>query len=149
MKIFLVVVFALTLVIGYASLSHGVDAVGLSIAATLVLGIAALALARIGRRSERPTTAAPPADLAEAWSRLFRGYDVRKYLFGMAFLGYALALHHLIVPDITLGTGRWGWLKNLFMDWLGPEGPAVLSLIVATAVLICAFRMKPHSQNTD
>lgn len=71
--------------------------------------------------------------------------DIAYAWLGIGISSAVLSLYSFLHPQISF-TGRWAWLQQLFFNLVGPNGVAVLFLVIGTA-FIAATIAKLKSQN--
>jgi hypothetical protein len=117
---------------------------GLMIAGVLALPLVILLLGRMPghvrvTRSPRETT--PLDQVDDPSPRAVSRRDARGFAIAIGVACYALAIVYW-VEGRPERSGKWAWLYNLFYQWLGEAGPAVLFALLGTLLIFVGARRR-------
>lgn len=137
MVIFYLVILVIAVLIGIASIVNGINLSGLSISAFLIASI--LILYKI-RNAEKNNIGTPARRKKSHWFAALP--ERRRYMLAIAIISYFMAASKLLGPGLREVDGRWAWLNNMAIEYLGAHGISILFFAIGTCMLICFFRYK-------
>lgn len=68
--------------------------------------------------------------------------QARKFLFLLGLVFYVLAIVDFFDGSESSLSGRWGWVKGMALQIIGPYGVIVFYVLVGTALIISAVLWK-------
>lgn len=137
---FVFFILGVATLVSFMSIRGYVDTSGLAIAAFLATGALVLLASKIYRKRFGSNIQNPASYLSRVNN--FIPNDTRKFVLSIGLLCYALAVVEITGGHSQSSSGRWAWLTNLAIEWLGPDGKGVLFFIIGTTLIISGLVKK-------
>lgn len=68
--------------------------------------------------------------------------EVARFLLAVSLVSYGMAIHRFFQPRVPDGSGRWGWLDQLFFQLFGLQGQFVMWAVLGTILLVSYFNQR-------